>query len=122
MLAESLTARAQSKGLQAETAIARDLPETLIGDPVRLRAALENLIDNAVKFTDKGAVRLEVQARRAPRDSAEIMVSVTDSGIGLKPEEIKRLFRPFSQASAEIARRYRRCWPRSFGRQRCSPN
>ena len=106
MLAESLTARAQSKGLQAETAIARDLPETLIGDPVRLRAALENLIDNAVKFTDKGAVRLEVQARRAPRDRAEIMFTVTDSGIGLKPEEIKRLFRPFSQASAEIARRY----------------
>jgi len=106
MLAESLTARAQSKGLQAETVIARDLPETVIGDPVRLRAALENLIDNAVKFTDKGAVRLEVQAKRAPRHRAEIVVTVTDSGIGLKPEEIKRLFRPFSQASAEIARRF----------------
>jgi two-component system, sensor histidine kinase len=106
MLAESLAARAQSKGLQAETVIARDLPETVIGDPVRLRAALENLIDNAVKFTDKGAVRLEVQAKRAPRHRAEIVVTVTDSGIGLKPEEIKRLFRPFSQASAEIARRF----------------
>ena len=106
MLAESLAARAQSKGLQAETVIARDLPETVVGDPVRLRAALENLIDNAVKFTDNGAVRLEVRAKRAPRDRAEIMVVVTDSGIGLKPEEIKRLFRPFSQASAEIARRF----------------
>ncbi len=106
VLAESLTARAQSKGLQAETVIADDLPKTLVGDPVRLRAALENLIDNAVKFTDKGAVRLEAQVKRAARGRAELIFSVTDSGIGLKPSEIKRLFRPFSQASAEIAHRY----------------
>ncbi|HZC54571.1 MAG TPA: ATP-binding protein [Xanthobacteraceae bacterium] len=106
MLAESLAARAQTKGLHAETIVAADLPETLAGDPVRLRAALENLIDNAVKFTDKGTVRLEVQAKRAVRGRAEIIFAVTDSGIGLKPAEIKRLFRPFSQASAEIARRY----------------
>ncbi len=105
-LAETLAARAQSKGLQAETVIADDLPKTLVGDPVRLRAALENLIDNAVKFTDKGAVRLEAQVKRAARGRAELIFSVTDSGIGLKPDEIKRLFRPFSQASAEIARRY----------------
>ncbi len=50
--------------------MADDVPESLIGDPVRLRAALENLIDNAVKFTEQGAVRLEVQARRAPRAAA----------------------------------------------------
>ncbi len=105
-LVESLAARAQSKGLQVETSVAEDLPETLIGDPVRLRAALENLIDNAVKFTDKGRVRLDVQAKRAAHGRAELIFSVTDSGIGLKPDEIKRLFRPFSQASAEIARRY----------------
>jgi two-component system, sensor histidine kinase len=59
-----------------------------------------------VKFTDKGAVRLDVQVKRAARGRAEIIFSVTDSGIGLKTDEIKRLFRPFSQASAEIARRY----------------
>jgi two-component system, sensor histidine kinase len=105
-LAESLAARAQSKGLKAEIMIAGDLPETVIGDPVRLRAALENLIDNAVKFTDKGAVRLDVSAKPAPRGRAQITVAVADSGIGLKPEEIRRLFRPFSQASAEIAHRY----------------
>jgi CheY-like chemotaxis protein/nitrogen-specific signal transduction histidine kinase len=105
-LAESLAARAQSRGVQVETVVADDLPETLIGDPVRLRAALENLIDNAVKFTDKGAVRLDVQSKRAARGRAELVFSVTDSGIGIKPDEIKRLFRPFSQASAEIARRY----------------
>ena len=105
-LAQSLAARAESKGVAAESAIAADLPETLIGDPVRLRAALENLIDNAVKFTDEGLVRLDVQAKPADRGRAELVFFVTDSGIGLEPNEIRRLFRPFTQASVEIARRY----------------
>ncbi len=105
-LAQSLVARAESKGVAAESAIDADLPETVLGDPVRLRAALENLIDNAVKFTDKGTVRLEVQAKPAPRGRTELAFYVSDSGIGLEPKEIRRLFRPFTQASAEIARRY----------------
>jgi CheY-like chemotaxis protein len=73
---------------------------------VRLRIALENLIDNAVKFTALGAVRLEVSAARAKRGKIKLTLTVSDSGIGLKPAEIKRLFRPFAQASADIARRY----------------
>ena len=105
-LADSLTARAQSKGLQAEALIAGNLPETVVGDPVRLRAALENLIDNAVKFTDAGAVRLDIKTKRAARERVELIFCVSDSGIGLTPGEIRRLFRPFAQASAEIARRY----------------
>jgi two-component system, sensor histidine kinase len=71
-----------------------------------LRAALENLIDNAVKFTEQGLVRLEVRMARATRGRAKITFIVTDSGIGLNSAEIKRLFRPFAQASADIARRY----------------
>jgi CheY-like chemotaxis protein len=78
----------------------------LAGDPVRLRAALENLIDNAVKFTAAGAVRLEAHAASAPRGRVKLTVTVTDSGIGLTRAEIGRLFRPFAQASVEIARRY----------------
>jgi two-component system, sensor histidine kinase len=105
-LAEALAARAEAKGLRAEVTVAADLPETLTGDPVRLRAALENLIDNAVKFTAHGAVRLEAGVSRAPRGRATLIVIVTDSGIGLTPAEVKRLFRPFAQANAEIARRY----------------
>jgi two-component system, sensor histidine kinase len=106
MLAQSLAARAQAKGLEAQTTIAADLPERVVGDPVRLRAALENLIDNAVKFTDKGAIRLDVTAKRVARERVELIFRVTDSGIGLAPDEIRRLFRPFAQANAEIARRY----------------
>jgi two-component system, sensor histidine kinase len=106
VLAESLAARAQTKGLNAEVAVADDLPEMLLGDAVRLRAALENLIDNAVKFTEQGVVRLQARTSRAARGRARLVVTVTDSGIGLTRAEIKRLFRPFAQASADIARRY----------------
>ncbi len=102
----SLAARAQSKGLHVETTIADDLPETVIGDPVRLRAALENLVDNAVKFTDKGTLRLDIGSKPVGRGRVELIFCVSDSGIGLTTDEIRRLFRPFTQASAEIARRY----------------
>jgi CheY-like chemotaxis protein/nitrogen-specific signal transduction histidine kinase len=105
-VSETLQVRAQTHGLRAEVTAAPDLPEFLVGDPVRLRAALENLIDNAVKFTERGAVRLDVGFAGAARGRVKITVTVTDSGIGLKPAEIKRLFRPFAQANADIARRY----------------
>jgi len=105
-VAESLAVRAQIKGLAAQVSLAEDLPDFLLGDAVRLRAALENLIDNAVKFTAKGVVRLEAGAKRAARGDLKLIVTVSDSGIGLSAAEIKRLFRPFAQASVDIARRY----------------
>ena len=105
-LAELLSARAQTKGLSSEVTIADDLPETLIGDAVRLRAALENLLDNAVKFTEHGVVRLDVRAERAAGRRARLTFSVVDSGIGLTPAEIKLLFRPFRQPNAAVARRF----------------
>jgi two-component system, sensor histidine kinase len=105
-LAELLSARAQTKGLSAEVTIAEDMPQTLVGDAVRLRAALENLIDNAVKFTEQGVVRLDVRATSAARRRVRLIFDVTDSGIGLKPAEIKSLFRPFRQPNAAVAQRY----------------
>jgi two-component system, sensor histidine kinase len=105
-LAASLAARAETKGLRAETDISGGLPEAVIGDPLRLRAALENLIDNAVKFTERGSVRLDVSCEKAARGKARLVFTVSDSGIGLSAAEIKRLFRPFSQANEQIARRY----------------
>ncbi len=103
--AQSLTNRAAAKGLAAKASIPRNLP-VVLGDAVRLRAALENLIDNAVKFTERGAVALKVtvQAARGGKVNARFVVS--DSGIGLTVAEIRRLFRPFSQASATVASRF----------------
>jgi CheY-like chemotaxis protein/nitrogen-specific signal transduction histidine kinase len=104
-MAAGLSARAEAAGLRAEIAIADDLPDTVVGDPVRLRAALENLIDNAVKFTERGSVALAVEAK-AMRKRWRLSFVVTDSGIGLTRAEIARLFRPFSQANETVARRY----------------
>jgi CheY-like chemotaxis protein len=105
-LAASLAARAESRGLACQVAIAGDLPDAMIGDSLRLRAAVENLIDNAVKFTARGSVRLDVESEPLARGRVRLIFRVTDSGIGLKAAEIKRLFRPFAQANEAIARRY----------------
>jgi CheY-like chemotaxis protein len=106
LLGETLAARAETKGLRAEVTVAGEMPEALVGDAVRLRAALENLIDNAVKFTERGVVRLEARAMGAARGRAKLVFAVIDSGIGLTRAEIKRLFHPFAQANPDIARRY----------------
>jgi CheY-like chemotaxis protein/nitrogen-specific signal transduction histidine kinase len=105
-LAASLTARAEAKGLAAEANISSELPEAVIGDPLRLRAAVENLIDNAVKFTERGRVRLDVACAKAARGKVRLVFTIRDSGIGLTAAEIKRLFRPFAQASVRVAQRY----------------
>jgi two-component system, sensor histidine kinase len=105
-VAASLAGRAEAKGLASATEISEDLPEAVIGDPLRLRAALENLIDNAVKFTERGSVRFAVASETAARRKVRLVFTVADSGIGLDTAEIKRLFRPFSQANERIARRY----------------
>ena len=105
-VAASLAARTATKALTCDVAIAPDLPQAVIGDQLRLRGALENLIDNAVKFTDRGSVRLEAGAERLARGRVRLAFTITDSGIGLSATEIGRLFRPFAQANAEIARRY----------------
>ena len=83
----------------------------MIGDSVRLRAALENLIDNAVKFTDAGGVALSVTPARTVNGKAGIAFAVSDSGIGLSLKEIERLFRPFSQANVVDRRALRRRGP-----------
>lgn len=120
---DSLAGRAAAKGLQAQVEISNKLPGLVVGDPVRLRAALENLIDNAVKFTEQGGVALAVApwrpARGKDKDKAKkgkskdkgkgrvsVAFAVSDSGIGLTMAEIKRLFRPFTQANVTIASRF----------------
>jgi len=103
---DSLAGRAAAKGLQFQVDISEKLPALVVGDAVRLRAALENLIDNAVKFTEKGGVALSVEPTGAAKGKVGIAFAISDSGIGLTLAEIKRLFRPFSQANVSIASRF----------------
>ena len=86
-LAVALAARAESRNLKSEVAFADDLPTAVIGDLLRLRTALENLIDNAVKFTESGTVRLDVSSEPAARGRVRLIFAVTDSGIGLSAAE-----------------------------------
>jgi two-component system sensor histidine kinase/response regulator len=103
-VAELLAPRAVEKGIGLISYIDPTLPETLSGDPVRLRQIITNLAGNAIKFTDRGCVRLgvEVDSQVAGR----IRFSVRDTGIGLDVDQQARLFEPFAQADATIARRY----------------
>ncbi len=102
---DSLAGRATAKGLQAVVTISDKLPNFAVGDPVRLRAALENLIDNAVKFTESGNVMLKVAPVRIA-GKIGVCFAVSDTGIGLSLAETKKLFRPFSQANVAIAARF----------------
>lgn len=103
---QALSARAGNKGITADIVIADELPPLVIGDALRLRAALENLADNAAKFTREGSVRFTVSAEKATRGHFRLTFTFADSGIGMTPAELKRLFRPFAQASEDVARRY----------------
>jgi CheY-like chemotaxis protein len=103
---DSLGGRAAAKGLAAKVDIAPSVATFVIGDSVRLRAALENLIDNAVKFTERGEVGLAVTAKPLAGKRLEATFAVSDSGIGIDAAEIKRLFMPFSQANVSIARKF----------------
>jgi CheY-like chemotaxis protein len=104
-IAFSLTARAEAKGLSCDTSIG-ELPDEAVGDPALLRAAIENLMANAVKFTEQGRVDLAIAATTLPRGKLRLSVTVSDSGIGISEAEMRRLFRPFAQASEEIAEKF----------------
>jgi CheY-like chemotaxis protein len=110
VLAESvgaaLSARAGNKGIAAEVFVSPDLPDMVLGDALRLRAALENLCDNAVKFTNEGTVTFRASAEPARSGQTRLVFLVTDSGIGMSANDMKQLFRPFAQANDDIARRY----------------
>jgi len=93
---------AAERGLIMSLAYDPTLPPVIKGDPARLRQVLLNLAGNAVKFTERGAVRIEVS--RA--NDAQVKISVVDSGIGITAEQLDRLFRRFTQADSSTTRRY----------------
>ena len=105
-VAQSLTARAEGKALDVKVSVAKRFPARATGDALRLRSALENLIDNAVKFTERGGVAMTVTAAPAARNRLRLTFAIADTGIGIVAAELKRLFRPFAQANESVARRY----------------
>jgi signal transduction histidine kinase/CheY-like chemotaxis protein/HPt (histidine-containing phosphotransfer) domain-containing protein len=97
---------AEQRGLKLVVDIAEDLPANLRGDPIRLRQILTNLLSNAIKFTERGGITVEVTKRRSSRREVELLFSVTDTGIGIPPETVRRLFHSFTQADASTTRKH----------------
>lgn len=99
-----LSPLAADKSLAVNVRIADDVPDTVTGDPTRIRQVLINLICNAIKFTHEGRISVDV-ARFAP-GSEQLLFKVTDTGIGMAPETLERVFQPFEQADSATHRLY----------------
>jgi PAS domain S-box-containing protein len=97
---------ARSKGLLLEIGLAAELPSQVIGDPVRLRQILLNLVGNAVKFTEKGRVLVELSLLPSAAGPPRFAFDVTDTGIGMDRPQLDRLFRKFTQGDSSMARRF----------------
>ncbi len=98
--------RARDKGLDLACEIDPSVPAAVLGDPTRLRQVLFNLLDNAVKFTERGSVRLRIEGRPLPGGAFELTSSVSDTGIGIPEEKQERLFRSFEQLDGSMTRKY----------------
>ncbi len=103
---ELVVVDASKKGLNLSYAIDPSVPRTIIGDSARLRQILINLLNNAVKFTNKGEVAVAASGRKIGGNNYEICFTIKDTGIGIPGDKASRLFQPFSQVDASTTRRY----------------
>lgn len=101
-----LRPRTQHKNCVLESHIDPDIPQTLVGDALRLRQILLNLGGNAIKFSERGVVRVDLQLLHREGNSVTLACLVSDEGIGMSEEEQERIFTPFSQADTSITRRF----------------
>jgi signal transduction histidine kinase/ActR/RegA family two-component response regulator len=103
--AGTMASKAREKGLSLMVEPLVGGPDHVLGDPTRVRQILFNLVGNAIKFTERGFVRVAAEAAADAR-GVRVTISVTDSGIGMEPETIGRLFSPFTQADSSTTRRF----------------
>ncbi len=98
--------RAEQRGLPLVVEYDGPVPETIHTDPTRLRQILINLLSNALKFTEQGSVRLVVRLIDGPGPRARLQFEIIDTGIGMSPEQVARIFAPFQQADSSTTRRF----------------
>ncbi|MBF0302976.1 MAG: response regulator [Desulfamplus sp.] len=117
--AAMLSVKAAEKGIELISSIANNVPDSLVGDPLRLGQVLLNLANNAVKFTQTGHVLIKVElvnnneyssdteeSVNSPDNRCTIKFSISDTGIGMTKEQVSRLFQPFTQADSSVTRRF----------------
>lgn len=103
---EVLAFHAHEKNLEMNYHLAHDVPTSLAGDPMRLRQIFVNLIGNAIKFTEKGEITLRVRNNPGSEEAGSLLLSVSDTGIGIPAEKLDAIFESFSQADSSITRKY----------------
>jgi signal transduction histidine kinase/HPt (histidine-containing phosphotransfer) domain-containing protein/ActR/RegA family two-component response regulator len=103
---ELMSLVAATKGLALSQRVADDVPDAVITDGLRLRQILVNLLSNAIKFTSSGSVDLSVHSAVAEEGGVTLQLSVSDTGIGMEPEVLARLFEPFTQADGSTTRNF----------------
>jgi CheY-like chemotaxis protein len=105
---KTFSLRAGDKGLELLCDVSDEVPEDVIGDPVRLRQIILNLVSNAIKFTGKGevAIKLEVESVEVEGNTSTVRFVVTDTGIGIPPEKHKSVFSAFTQADSSTTRQH----------------
>lgn len=101
-----VTPPAARKGIELQAAIDPACPEILTGDPTRFRQILSNLLSNAVKFTERGEVALTATAESGPDGEVRLRVAVSDTGIGIAPGHLDKLFEPFTQGDSSTTRKF----------------
>ena len=105
-LADVMTVQADARGIAFEVDVPKNLPAALEGDATRLNQILTNLLSNAIKFTERGSVKLQVTQVATAANGLTLCFVAQDTGIGIAPEVLPRLFAPFSQADTSITRRF----------------
>jgi CheY-like chemotaxis protein len=103
---KALSLRAHQKGLELAFEIEADVPDAVAGDPNRLRQIINNLVGNAIKFTERGEVVLRVKLESREPDFVRLQFDVTDTGIGINPDKQRAIFEPFKQADGSMTRKY----------------
>ncbi|MDR0736311.1 MAG: response regulator [Zoogloeaceae bacterium] len=101
-----MSEKASAKGLELVFKVHPDVPVHLLGDPLRLRQVLINYANNAIKFTEHGEIGIYVEARERSEESVRLFFAVSDTGIGLSPEQQAQLFQSFNQADTSTTRKY----------------
>ena len=103
---KAMSGRAREKGLELSCQVAPEVADLFLGDPLRLRQVLFNLLDNAVKFTEEGRVDLEVKLQEASPGHQTLLFVIKDTGIGIPPDKQDLIFESFTQADGSTTRRY----------------
>ena len=98
--------KATAKNLSLECSFSESCPTEIVGDPVRLLQVVNNMVGNAIKFTERGGVDIRVDASRDTRGFYKLICSIRDTGIGIPPEKMEAVFRPFEQADTSITRNF----------------